>query len=193
MTRIAVAGLVVVGLALGIWILWPDGDAASDTATTIATASATTTTMPAGTTSSRPVTTTGGVPDSPVVETVEEAEQILRELWFGWFEGIYNQDEERIREVVVLDSQVQAGIDAFGSNFAAKPTRDGIELMGVEILRSDEECLATWSSLDITIFRGPDALAEGVVVARRVQGEWKVLSNWVHRDDLWEADCDASL
>lgn len=193
--RIVVAGLVVAGLALGIWLLWPDGDAVGDTATTIAAApETTTTTVSADSTTTPPeVSTTSTVEEFHVVETVEEAEEILRELWFGWFEGIYNQDEERIREVVIQESQVQAGIDAFGSEFITQPQPTDITLTEVEILRSDDECLAVFAALDITAFRGPDALVEGVLVARRSEGRWKVLSNWIHRDDLWDADCDALL
>ena len=183
----------MVGLALGIWILWPDGDAASDTATTIATASATTTTMPAGTTSSRPVTTTGGVPDSPVVETVEEAEQILRELWFGWFEGIYNQDEERIREVVATEGFLSSGIAAFESlEFENPPNREGIAFEEADLLMSTDQCFVIWSVSDSTFLTaGPDRV--GVDVVRLVGADWRLFSSWTNKGDLWDADCESQL
>ena len=108
--RWAIAGLVVVGLGVGVWLLWPDGDAAGPTTTTVLAAATTTTSesIDETTTTSAAVTTT--VVESHVVETVEEAEAILRELWFGWFAGIYNQDEDRIREVVATEEfRSQAG------------------------------------------------------------------------------------
>ncbi|MGH8950519.1 MAG: hypothetical protein ACRDX9_03750, partial [Acidimicrobiia bacterium] len=96
MIRRLIAGLIVVGLAVGIWALWPRGES-DPTPTTLPIAVETTTTTQVTTTTSAATTTTDG---SHVVTTVEEAEAILRDLWFGWFEGIYNQDEDRIREVV---------------------------------------------------------------------------------------------
>ncbi|MFQ5523113.1 MAG: hypothetical protein ACE5F5_06000, partial [Acidimicrobiia bacterium] len=107
MLRRAAAALLLVGLAAGVWMLWPRGDPGGQVATTLpaAVAPSTTTTLAATTTTAVGTTTT--TIESHVVETVEEAEAILRELWFGWFEGIYNQDEDRIREVVATEEQVE--------------------------------------------------------------------------------------
>jgi predicted RNase H-like HicB family nuclease len=94
-------------------------------------------------------TTTSAAEGSHVVETVEEAEEILRELWFGWFEGIYHQDEDRIREVVGNPEQIQNAVDQFGvMEFEHMPTLSGISLDETEILRSDSECLALWSEVE---------------------------------------------
>ncbi|MGB8362409.1 MAG: hypothetical protein WCE80_13505, partial [Acidimicrobiia bacterium] len=115
--RTVVAGLVVVGLAVAVFLAWPRVDEevplADATATTM-----TTTTTTSGTTSTAPVTTVG----SHVVTSVEEAETILRELWFGWFEGIYNQDEDRIREVVASQHQLELAKSQFGvMQFVSRP------------------------------------------------------------------------
>ncbi|MGB7859198.1 MAG: hypothetical protein WBM90_01730, partial [Acidimicrobiia bacterium] len=155
MIRIAIAGLIAVGLAIGIWLLWPTEEPTVGSATTVAAASSTSSSQTAstpGTTAS--ATTTSTVVASHVVETVEEAEEILRALWFGWFEGIYNQDVDRIREVVVLEEQIASARAAFGASFTGPPSPEGVTLLDFEILRSDEECLATWARLDITSFRG---------------------------------------
>src|SRR3990172_2759115 len=99
MIRRLVAGLIVVGLAIGVWALWPRGEPDPSPTTTVnAVASTTTTTTVAN------LTTTSTTAESHVVTTVEEAEAVLRQLWLGWFEGIYNQDEERIREVVATQA-----------------------------------------------------------------------------------------
>ena len=150
MIRIVVAGLVVAGLALGIWLLWPDGDAVGDTATTIAAApETTTTTVSADPTTTPPeLSTTSTEGESHVVETVEEAEEILRELWFGWFEGIYNRDVERIREVVATEDQVEQARAQFGvMEFFSQPMAKNIIFDESEILRSDDNCLAIWTVL----------------------------------------------
>jgi len=142
---------------------------------------------------SRLTSTTETASESHVVETVEEAEEILRELWFGWFEGIYNQDEDRIREVVATEELLDAGVNAFGAAFTSEPFEGGVVLTGTEILRSDENCLATWGTVDITAFRGQDALSENVIVLRFAGDRWQMLSTWIHATDLWEADCESVL
>jgi hypothetical protein len=144
-------------------------------------------------TSTIEVTTSSGT-SSHVVTTVEEAEEILRELWFGWFEGIYNQDVARIKEVVGTQAMLDAARDAFGSaSFESVPTLAGIAVSNTEILRSDEECLATYSRLDISGFAGSGSVEESVVVLRRVDDQWKLATLWINRNDLWETDCDSVL
>ena len=107
MTRRLIAGLLVVGLAIGVWALWPREEPDPSPTTTVNAVDSTTTTSVAD-----PVTTT--TLESHVVTTVEEAEVILRELWFGWFEGIYNQDEDRIRDVVGSPTALDNALAQFG-------------------------------------------------------------------------------
>lgn len=195
MLRRVTAGLIVAGLAVGIWLVWPEGDAATPTSTTVS-ASATTTTTSAPEPSSPPAitpdahTTTTG--DAHVVETVEEAEAILRELWFGWFEGIYEQDEDRIREVVATEEQVQAAIAQFGKlEFLDRPTSEGMVISKSEILRADDRCLVVFAQLDFSTLTG--ARTEGVHVLRHHTGRWLFVSLWRDRGDLWEDDCAVQL
>ncbi|MGH8871424.1 MAG: hypothetical protein ACRDWS_05570 [Acidimicrobiia bacterium] len=190
MIRRLVAGLIVVGLAVGIWALWPrdDSDPAS---TTVPVAVETTTTLAPATTLAGSTTTTVG---THVVTTVEEAEEILRALWFGWFEGIYNQDENRIREVVGTQTMLDAARDAFESApFESAPAPEGTIVSNTEILRSDAACLAVFSTLDVTSFVGPDAVESSVFVLRVTDGQWKLATVWINREDLWEQDCESRL
>jgi len=192
MIRIIVAGMVVAGLALGIWLLWPDADSASNTATSVVASPTTTTTVPADSTTSEPLTTTSTVDDSHVVETVEEAEEILRELWFGWFEGIYNQDEERIREVVATEDQVEQARAQFGvMEFFSQPMAKNIIFDESEILRSDDNCLAIWTVLRVNGFR--EGESRNLHVLRSRAGSWVQLGLWVNRNDLWAKDCESVL
>ncbi len=192
--RRVIAALIVVGLAVGVVLLWPRATT-DDTPATLAGPSTTTSTStsapPSSTTTAAPTSTTT-TSDSHVVETVEEAEAILRELWFGWFEGIYNEDEDRIREVVATEQMLNAALNAFGSEFESAPAADQVEI-DIEILRTDEECLVTWGLLDVTAFRGPDATTRNVQVLRHTDGHWKFATSWVNPQDLWETDCESEL
>ena len=125
--------------------------------------------------------------------TVEEAEEILRELWFGWFEGIYNQDEDRIRQVVGSQPMLDAARAAFGAAFESAPTLAGTALRDTEVLKSTQTCLAISGTLDVTAFRGSQAATEIISVLRRLENRWVLASTWTHRNDLWEQDCDALL
>lgn len=191
--RRVIAALVVVGLAVAVVILWPRSTA-DESPSTLAgptTTTVTSTSVPPATTTEPPPQSTTTTTGSHVVETVEEAESILRELWFGWFEGIYNQDEERIREVVVLEETVETAKESFGVDFARAPQPEDISFENTEILRSDEECLAVWAVMTLDGFR--QGTTDGVYVLRRVDDGWSRLSTWIERDDLWEADCESTL
>ena len=195
MTRRLLASLIVVGLGAGIWLLWPRADAPAPPTTTQPIAVAPTSTLSevkTSTTRILPSTSTTSV-RSHVVETVEEAEAILRELWFGWFEGIYNQDEDRIREVVATEEFVQAGVAAFDTlGFRVRPTRDAIEYTDTQILMATQECLVIWTAGTASFLAG-ETKNTGVDVVRRVGDAWKTFTTWQFREDLWRSDCDAVL
>ena len=195
MIRRLAAGLIVVGLAVGIWALWPRDDS-DPSPTTTPTAVETTATIPRTTTTTSVVTTffvTTSTAATHVVATVEEAEEILRNLWFGWFEGIYNQDEARIREVVGTQAMLEAAREAFGASFTEAPTRDGVLLSQSELLRSDEDCLVAWSTIDVSSFRGESSDSQMVTVMRWVDDTWKLATTWALKEDLWDADCESQL
>ena len=123
-SRRLVAGLIVVGLAVGIWALWPRENS-DPSPTSVPIAIETTTTTLQTTTTVPPSTST--TEDTHIVATVGEAEEILRALWFGWFEGIYNEDEERIREVVGTQAMLESAQEQFGvMEFETAPTADGL-------------------------------------------------------------------
>ena len=191
MIRRLVAGLIVVGLAVGVWALWPRGDS-DPTPTTLPVAVETTTTTTTVATSTTAAGTTTTSDPSHVVTTVEEAEAILRELWFGWFEGIYNQDEDRIKEVVGSSQQINAAVAQFGQlDLARVPTGADFTFAGTEILRSSGSCTAIWTLMTASGFT--DVTLEGVHVFRWSGDSWLFVSLWTHPDDLWEGDCEAQF
>jgi hypothetical protein len=94
----------------------------------------------------------------------------------------------------VLEETVETAKESFGSmEFTRQPTPEGIRLDDVEILRSDAECLAVWSVLDVDEFRSDATGSSGVYVSRYTDGGWALLSVWPNRGDLWEADCESLL
>jgi hypothetical protein len=184
MIRRLIAGLVVVGLAIGVWALWPREEPDPSPTTTVNAVDTTTTSVP------DPVTTT--TLESNVVTTVEEAEAILRELWFGWFEGIYNQDEDRIREVVASQTALENAVAQFGvMSFATVPSAEDLEYSTTELLRNTEDCLVIWTTTHISGFA--TAQTSDVHVLRWSGDGWLFASLWVHKNDLWETDCDSQL
>jgi len=192
MARTAIVGLFAVVLAIGVWFLWPRGESASPTATTVLAVQTTTTKASDITTSTTLTSTTETASESHVVETVEEAEEILRELWFGWFEGIYNQDEDRIREVVATEESVEEAVAQFGNvEFFRAPGANDIRFDSTELLGTDQDCLAVWTTMTLAGFREGDS--QNVHILRWHGERWRSLSVWRHKEDLWEADCDSLL
>ena len=188
MIRRLIAGLIVVGLAVGIWALWPREES-DPTSTTLPIAVDTTTTSQVTTTTTAATTTTDG---SHVVTTVEEAEVILRDLWFGWFEGIYNQDEDRIREVVGTQAMLDAAVEQFGEMaFEQPPAPSNLMYSESEVLRADMACLVVWTETAISGFA--DATTTDVHVMRFAENKWVLVALWQERNDLWDSDCDAQL
>lgn len=180
-----VAGLVVIVLAFGVWIVWPRGGL--ETSSTTSAGNTSTTITPTTT----PPTTTTTEPVAEVIETAEQAEDLLRKFWFGWFEGIYNQDEDRIKEVVAGQRLFENAVNQFGSmEFNGPPIASALGFGGTEILRADADCTAIWSITSVPFRDGDTA---GAVVFREVEGTWRVASIWANKNDLWEQDCDAQL
>jgi hypothetical protein len=88
---------------------------------------------------------------------------------------------------------LDAARDAFGAPFTGAPTQEGVILSQSELLRSDENCLVVWSTMDVSAFRGEGFESQMVMVTRRVDDSWKLATTWTHREDLWEADCESEL
>lgn len=187
--RLIVASVVALGLAVGVWLLWPRtpevtvaSTEASGTTTTLETVPTTTSTTPS---------TTSATGESTLVTTVEEAEEILQDLWFGWFEGIYNQDEDRIRAVVATEHQVRLATEQFAEMlFDRRPLASDLSYEGTQILMATNTCTVIWTTSKIEGFNSGNS--SDVHVLRWNDG-WKFFSLWSLRGDLWEGDCEADL
>ena len=115
---------------------------------------------------------------------------LLEELYFGWFEAIYHNDEDRVREVIATAVYLDAFHEAAESmELPRAPTRSDVRITDLEILRDDQSCLVIFSTLDLTDWRGPEATVEGVNVLLRHDGKFKLGTAWTNRSDLWHTDC----
>lgn len=184
---------LAVVLAAAVLALWPRASTAESPQPVVPTTAGvadrgTTTTRSSPTTTT---TSTPGTSQTQFDETVE-AESILRSFWFGWFDGIYHQDERRIRDVVINESDVDDARAAFGEmEFVGAPDPSALILENVEVLHRDSDCVAIWAVVSAPAFR--EGSTDGVFVMRLTEAGWKKLSHWIYRGDLWEADCDALL
>lgn len=197
--RTVIGMLIAAALAIGVLVFWfdsptqttpvteialPSTSSTSSTATTVSGETTTTSTTTA------PETTTTSV-ESHVVETVEEAETILRDLWFGWFEGIYNEDEDRIREVVATEHQLNLAREQVGvMTFEEEPRPEDFAYSETRILRADSNCTVVSTTAQ---FSGFTVGSSEDVHVLRWDDRWKFFSLWAFEDDLWEADCDVDL
>src|SRR3990172_3431376 len=95
------------------------------------------------TTSTEPTTTVAEITTTVLATTsstteeqrIAEVEEILRDLWFGWFDAIYRKDADALWEVVATTTQYESGIAAMDSlEFTAPPSRGAIEVDVTEIL-----------------------------------------------------------
>jgi hypothetical protein len=187
---------VIAALAIAIWaaVSRGNGDPPPTTAstTTVATTATTTSTTIASTTSTTAATTT--TPAETTVDPearVEEVRQILQDLYYGWFLAIYNQDEETVRQVIATQRYLDDFRRAIAEvDYPRAPTQEDVVVTDLEILRDSNECLVTYSTIDVSRWLGDGASVTSVNVLLPVHGEWRFGTAWMYRDDLWQQDCE---
>jgi hypothetical protein len=152
-----------------------------------------------GTTATTPTTapdTTTTVDAAPPTTTAEqrlaEVEEILRELWFGWFDAIYRKDEDALWEVVATTRNYEAGLAAMETmEFVAEPNPSGVIIVSADILLDRADCLVVYQRIDVSSFRGAGSITETVTVLwPDPRYNWRRATSWKYRNDLWLQDCD---
>lgn len=196
---------VIAALVVGVWAAVASGDddggATSTTVFETVTTGAPVTAAESSTTSS--ASTSTSVPSTPPTSQptttldpearTEEVRIILEDLYFRWFEAIYHEDEEAVMDVVATEVYLDSFRDAVTNlELARSPRRSEVVVRDVEVLRDDAKCLVTFSTLDLTAWRGKGVTTSGVDVLLRVDGDWRFGTSWTNRDDLWEGDCKIS-
>src|SRR5690606_31914706 len=111
---------------------------------TTTTVTSTTTTVPATTSTTSAATSSTAAPDTTVdpEARLEEVRLLLEDLYYRWFDAIYHNDETAVREVVATEVYLDAFSNAVDNlDLPSAPTRDGIVVTELEILRDDAKCL----------------------------------------------------
>lgn len=192
--RLGTAIAVVLGLlAVAVWAFSSDGDSGE------AAAASTSTATPPTTSTSRPVTSSTSTTSTTVAETtsttsveqrVAEVEAILEELWFGWFDAIYRQDEDALWQVVATTTKHTEGVEAMEiAGFDRAPTPEDIDIEVIEILLDRPDCLVVYDEIVVSGFN--DGVSAGVdVLWPDDRYGWRIATAWVNPNDLWQADCD---
>ena len=100
----------VLALAAG-WMIWRDRSTPGPTTTFLASP---TTIAEASTTTQLVATTDDATTTSTTTEEqrLAEVEQILTDLWFGWFDAIYRKDADALWEVVANENYHTTGVEA---------------------------------------------------------------------------------
>lgn len=146
----------------------------------------TTTTATVVTTTSAPAPTT-----TVVVDRVAEVSEIVGDLYFAWFDGVYRQDMETIETIAGVDAILEWADKAFGSlAFTGEPRRDAITVEVKNILLDRPDCLVVSADVDYRSFFATDEVHSTVDVYFRVGDGWGFAVKYKYERELWQVDCD---
>jgi hypothetical protein len=171
-------------------MIWRDRSTPGPTTTLLASP---TTTAESPTTTQLVTTTAEGSTTSTTTEEqrLAEVEQILTDLWFGWFDAIYRKDADALWNVVATTTFHGAGVQAMDIlEFDEAPTREVIEVDVDAILLDREDCLVAFSSASAPFLANDPTNSTVKVMWPDTSGHWRFASSWQHSGDLWQADCD---
>lgn len=184
-------------LVVAVWAAFASGDgepSPSTTAPTSTSAPPTSTTVASTSTTSAPTTSTTAPPTSTTTDEgarVEEVRLILEDLYFRWFQAIYNNDEEAVRDVIATQNNLSDFRSAVENlELPRSPELGDITVRDINLLRDDPDCLVAEFVLDLSSWRGEGMVTEGVDVLLRVGQEWRFGTSWESANDLWQEDCE---
>jgi hypothetical protein len=158
----------------------------------------TTTLLAAPTTTLAPSTTvviTTNVEASTAVPTEDqrkaEVEDILTDLWFGWFDAIYRKDADALWDVVATTPFHQAGVEAMSAaSFDAAPVAEDLDVVVERILLDREDCLVVLNTISIPFLEGAPTNTSVKVMWPDADRSWRFATSWLYPGDRWQADCD---
>jgi hypothetical protein len=120
-----------------------------------------------------------------------EVEELLQDLWFGWFDAIYRKDPDALWQVVATTTFHADGVAAMDSmEFIAAPTRSDVLIRDLSILLDRPDCLVVENSIDMTAFRGLDGDTTVTVLWPYARYGFRFATGWRFANDLWLNDCD---
>jgi hypothetical protein len=125
-------------------------------------------------------------------QRLAEVEELLRDLWFGWFDAIYRKDADALWQVVATSDFHGAGVAAMDSmEFESAPTQEGVVIPTVEVLLDRPDCLVAFHEVDVSSFRGDGAVTQTVsVLWPDDRYGFRFATGWQFKNDLWQMDCD---
>ena len=171
-------------------MIWRDRSTPGPTTTFLAVP---TTTAEASTTTQLVTTTDDAITTSTTTaeQRLAEVEQILTDLWFGWFDAIYRKDADALWDVVATTPFHDAGVEAMSLlEFDEPPAREVIEVEIDTILLDREDCLVVLGTAFAPFLAGDPTNSTVKVLWPDVAGSWRFATSWQHPQDLWQADCD---
>jgi hypothetical protein len=170
-------------------MIWREPSTPGPTTTTLLATPTTTTestTTVAVTTSTSAATTT-----TSEEERIAEVEQILTDLWFGWFDAIYERNSDDLWNVVATTRQHEAGIAAMDNlSFVSAPSVEGLDVQVNEVLLDRNDCLVVHQTLTALTLEGSPSVETVEVMWPDPRYGWRFATSWAHPEDLWKADCD---
>lgn len=120
-----------------------------------------------------------------------EVEELLKDLWFGWFDAIYRKDPDALWQVVATTRNHDAGVAAMETmGFIAAPARDGVQIAEFRVLLDRSDCLVVENSVDMTAFRGVVGGSTVSVLWPDDRYGFRFATSWQYANDLWLQDCD---
>ncbi len=191
--RWIVAGAVITALAVAIGFVLLDDDAVPGPGTVAVPA-----TQPATTTTSTvaPSTTPTTAQPSDVPSTmatrdrVGEVEQILTDLFVGWYDAIYRADGDALWGVVASSEMHSAGTESIGKfQFIDEPAESDLYIEVLDLLRYTENCLVAFVRVDVSGLIAAGGTTDFVSVLWPTNRGWGFATAWRYPDDLWETDC----
>jgi hypothetical protein len=179
-----VTGVAVVVVLAGAVILLANRgeDPVTPTSTSVV---VTMTTSSASSTSAVATTTT------TEEQRLVEVEELLRDLWFGWFDAIYRKDANALWQVVATEALHGAAVEAMTSlAFVAPPAKASILLRDLDVLLDRTDCLVVHYRMDARLFLAESESQFVSVMWPDDRYGLRFATAWQFPDDLWQMDCD---
>lgn len=149
--------------------------------------------MPVTTTTTMVVTTTTvqATTTTTVVDREAEIEEILRDFYFGWFDGIYREDVDTLDRIAGSEDVFEQGVAAFGKpKFTTAPTRDAVGVEVKNVLLDRPDCLVVSADIDFRSFIDIDRVMPAVDVFFRVGDGWGRAISYEYEKEMWLVACD---
>ncbi|HVR32059.1 MAG TPA: hypothetical protein VMS74_05045 [Acidimicrobiia bacterium] len=120
-----------------------------------------------------------------------EIEEILRDFYYGWFDGLYRHDVDTIDRIAGSQAVLEQGIGGFDRlEFTAVPTRDAIGVDVKNVLLDRADCLVVSADIDFRSFVATDEVMAAVDVFFRVGDGWGRAISYEYEQELWLVACD---